>query len=125
MAKRKSKRSKSRNIVASAAKTTKTDTKSRVYAFLGTLLPVIGWIISYFACKEDKYASYYGRQGTWLLVCAVVLHFVLIFSIIGIALIPLLWVIAVILWVIGIINALSGKTRPIPITGRFAEKLKL
>lgn len=98
---------------------------SKLFAFLGVFLGIIGFIIVILVRKTDKYAMYYAKQGLVLGILGVaisVLQFILLITIIGAVLIPILWLGLFILWIIGIVNSLSGKEKPVPIIGRFAEK---
>ena len=50
----------------------KDDSDSKLFAFLGVLLTVIGYIIVMVARKEDKYAMYYAKQGLILFIAWVI-----------------------------------------------------
>lgn len=103
--------------------------EGKIFAFLGVFLTIIGFIIVLLAKKENKYAMYYAKQGLVLFIAWVIV------AIVGmiLAFIPILgwlvWVVLylgmLILWIIGWINALSGVEKPIPIIGKYAEKIKL
>lgn len=103
--------------------------EGKIFAFLGVFLTVIGFIIVLLAKKDNKYAMYYAKQGlvlfiAWVIVwvVAIVLAFI---PILGWFVIILLYICILVLWVIGWINALSGKEKPIPIIGKYAEKIKI
>jgi uncharacterized membrane protein len=107
--------------------TTKDNTDSKLFAFLGVLLTVIGYIIVVLARKNDKYAMYYAKQGLVLFIAWVVVAV----ASWAVGWIPVAgdvasWVLNAImlaLWIIGIIYALSGKEKEIPIVGPFAKKI--
>ena len=101
--------------------------ETKLFAFLGVFLTLIGFIVVLLARKHDKYAMYYGKQGLVLFIAA------LIVSVVG-GIVPFIgWffilpvgnVLVVILWVIGLINSLSGKKKPVPWIGKFADKLEI
>ena len=103
----------------------KTD-ESKLFAFLGVFLTIIGFVIAIVAKKNDKYVMYYGKQGLVLFiafviasVCSMVLS---IIPIIGAMIGWLIYVCAVVLWIFGIIYSLSGEMKPVPVIGQFAEK---
>jgi len=78
-------------------------------------------LIPLLAKKDSPYAQYHGKQGLLLLIVWVIAGFVIWFPIIG-------WIIGVlltVLFVIGIINALSGKMKPLPVIGKWAENWKI
>ena len=104
-----------------------TKDESKMFAFLGILLTVIGYVIVYFTRRKDKYAMYYAKQGLVIFIAWI------IFAVAGWMLkwIPVmggiiegvLTAIILVLWVIGIIYSLSGKEKEIPIIGAFAKKI--
>jgi len=101
---------------------------SKLFAFLGVFLTVIGFVIVFATKKEDKYAMYYGKQGlvlfiAWIIawIVTVVLAFI---PVLGWIIDILLWIGMVLLWIFGIIYALSGEEKPIPVVGGFASVLK-
>lgn len=99
---------------------------SKLYAFLGILLTIIGYIIIYFTHKNDKYAMFYAKQGLVLFISFIIAMIVVwVFSwipVIGDLISTVLWAVVLALWVIGLIYALSGKEKDIPIIGEFAKK---
>jgi uncharacterized membrane protein len=100
----------------------------KVFAFLGVFLTVIGFIIVLLAKKDSKYAMYYAKQGLVLFIAwmiAWVIGFVTMFILIGFIVMPILYIIVFILWIIGIVYSLSGEMKPIPIIGKYADKINL
>lgn len=88
----------------------------------------IFFIIGYFTVEKDSpFVKFHMKQSLALLIFAAAISFTL--SILGI--IPLLgWLIAflggilsLILFVIGIINALSGEEKELPLIGKYSENL--
>ena len=103
------------------------DSDSKLFAFLGVFLTVIGYIIVMLTRKDDKYALYYAKQGlvlfiAWVIVCIASWLFLWV-PVIGNIISIVLWAVTLALWVIGIIYALSGKEKEIPLIGQFAEKI--
>ena len=99
---------------------------SRLFAFLGILLTVIGFIIVHFTRKNDKYAMYYAKQGlvifiVWLI--AAIANWLFSFvPVIGGIIGTICWAITLVLWIIGLIYSLSGNEKDIPLVGEFAKK---
>ncbi len=94
-----------------------------LWAFIGTL-PIIGFILVMLTHKEDKYAIYYGKQGLVLGIAWIVVELVLWLLVFTIPL-ALIWnLVVLIFWILSVINAFSGKEKPTPIIGKFAEKFK-
>lgn len=109
---------------------------SKIFAFLGVFLTIIGFLIVLLTRKEDKYAMYYAKQGLVLFIAFVVVQLLGWVAVVGLFVVPLiagliglvlwiLYVVLVVLWVLGIVNAFSGKEKPIPIIGKFADKINL
>lgn len=103
--------------------------ESKTWAFLGVFLGVIGFVIVLLAKKKDEYAMYYGKQGLVLFIVAVAV--MIVGWIIG--MIPFFgWMIyrllslgILVLWIIGIIYALSGEKKEIPLVGIIAKQIKV
>ena len=99
----------------------------KLFAFLGVFLTIIGFLIVLLAKKDDKYAMYYAKQGLVLFIAVVIVSIVgSIIPLIGwFIILPVGNLILLILWIIGWINALSGKEKPIPLIGKFADKFNI
>jgi uncharacterized membrane protein len=105
-----------------------TNSDSKIFAFIGVLLTVIGFIIVFVARKKDKYAMYYARQGLVLFFLAVLIGIAtwatawipLVGPIINWAL-KLFWIV---LWIIGLIFSVSNKYQNIPLIGDTAEQFE-
>ena len=109
--------------------TKKDDSDSKLYAFLGVLLTVIGFIIVMATKKHDKYAMYYGKQGLVLFIALVIVWIIglilLPVIIIGWIISTIIWIAWLLLWILGLVNALSGEEKPVPFIGSFAKMIKL
>lgn len=84
-----------------------------VLAYIGILV-----LIPLFAAKESKFARFHTNQGLILLICSIVSYFI--------GKIPSLsfitWILSLailILAIIGIINAVKGETKELPLVGKF------
>lgn len=106
---------------------------SKLFAFLGIFLTVIGFIIVYATQKKDKYAMFYAKQGLILFIVWVIFSIALwIFMMIPFTgwvlstiLSTILWILLIVAWVIGIIYSLSDEMKEIPVIGSFAKMIKI
>jgi len=97
--------------------------ENKVWAFIAYI-----WVLSIavlLAKKDSPYAHYHAKQGFLVFLISVG---IMILNIPFFFLTPIFWIInvaLVVLSIIGIINALNGKKEPLPLIGKFAEKLKI
>lgn len=102
---------------------------SKLYAFLGIFLSVIGFIIVYATQKKDKYAMFYAKQGLVLffvwIVFSIVSWIFMMIPFIGTVISIILWILLIIAWVIGMIYSLSDEEKEIPVIGQFAKMIKI
>jgi len=105
----------------------KDNSDSKLFAFLGVFLTVIGYIIVMLARKDDKYAMYYAKQGLVLfiawIIAAVASWIVGWIPVAGQIIGYVLNAVILAFWIIGIIYSLSDKEKEIPIIGEFARKI--
>jgi uncharacterized membrane protein len=101
--------------------------ESKLYAFLGVLLLIIGYFIVYFTRKKDRYAMFYAKQGLVLFVAWVIAEvagwMLQWIPVAGDIIKFVLMALVLALWIVGIIYALSGEEKDIPIIGEFAKKI--
>ena len=74
--------------------------------------------------KNDTFVRYHVRQGLVLFIAAVIVSIIGAIPVFGLLTFPLS-IILLILFVIGVVNALEGKEKPLPVIGEWAEKLKV
>ena len=102
------------------------DSDSKLFAVLG-MIPLVGYLIVYFTRKNDDYAMYYAKQGMILFIACIIVEVALwVVSWIPVIREMVGWVLnafVLALFIIGIIYALSGKEKEVPILGEFAKKL--
>ncbi|MEM2916028.1 MAG: DUF4870 domain-containing protein [Candidatus Woesearchaeota archaeon] len=101
--------------------------ESKLFAFLAYLLNIVGFIIVLLAKKDDKFAMYHAKQSLVLFVAWVVLYLVgIVIPLLGwFIILPIGGILLFVLWLFGVINALTGKEKPLPIIGKYGEMLKL
>jgi uncharacterized membrane protein len=113
---------------------------SRVSAFLAYFLLVLGWLYVFILHRQDKFAVYHAKQSIMLVMVAIATPVVWVIfgwlisfiplvgpvlAVAGFALVIAAYVTLIVMWVIGMINALRAKARPLPMIGRWAERLPI
>jgi len=93
-------------------------------AYLGIL-----FLVPLLAAKDSPFAQYHAKQGLILFIASLCGFFIgLIFGFIPIINL-LIWIIIMALifalFLIGLFNALNGKTKPLPVIGELAKKFNL
>ncbi len=94
-----------------------------------TAMAVVAYIIFFIPllteAKNDPFVKYHVKQGLVLFICAAVVWFITqVIPVIGWMISPLLNIAILVLMIIGIINAVNGAQKPLPLVGSFADKLK-
>ena len=90
----------------------------------------IGWLISYFALykgSKTAFTSFHLRQTLLIHIISLLLRIVFAFTIYN----TMLWLYLVgaltiglfILWLIGLVDALNGRKRPVPLIGKAAQNM--
>ena len=106
--------------------TDKKNTGMAVVAYFIFFLPLLA------EAKKDPFVKYHVRQGLGLLIAFFALRFITLFLITPFsymfwsAFMFVLWLInlfLVVLLVIGIMNAINGVEKPLPVIGNWADKL--
>ena len=107
-------------------------------AFLAYLLPVFGWLYVFLFRREDEFAVYHAKQSmvltiaaigapvVWAVAAWVVAWIPLVGPVIAAALFALVLLAYVALgaiWIVGMVNALQAKMKPVPIVGTWAERI--
>jgi uncharacterized membrane protein len=110
---------------------------SRLLAFLAYLLGPIGWVIAFLFGRKDPFVRFHLRQsiGLWAGLAVGILAWFVIGGVISVvpyfgpllafgsfALVIALFAACVFLWIRGMLNALSGKIRILPLFGERAER---
>jgi uncharacterized membrane protein len=71
--------------------------------------------------KNDPFVKYHIKQGLVLLIAYVICGFIVWVPIIG----WLLGVLLFVLFIMGLMNVFAGKQQPLPVIGKYAEKLNI
>ena len=83
------------------------------------LLAYILFFIPLLAAKDSPFARYHANQGLVLFLCGLISSVLWIIPILGWIIAPILSIVITVLAVIGIINALNGKAKELPIIGKY------
>jgi len=100
--------------------------KNKVFGILAYLW--ILWLVPLLAAKESPFARYHTNQGIILFITGIalwVVNIVLMFiPIIGWLLMLCLWIAMIALWLIGLITAIKGECKPLPVIGNLFTIIK-
>lgn len=99
--------------------------ESKLFAFLAYLLSILGFIIVFLVRRHDQFAMYHAKQSLVLFIAAAILKAIAIIPLLGWFVYVVGSLIVLILWIIGLINALNGAEKPLPIVGKFSKLINL
>jgi uncharacterized membrane protein len=107
-------------------------------AFLAYLLSIPGWLYVLLFRREDEFAMYHAKQSlgltiaaigapvAWALVAWIISWVPLVGPVVAaatFALVILAYIVLFAVWIVGMVYALRGRARPVPVFGRWAERL--
>ena len=75
--------------------------------------------------KDDPFVFFHAKQGLVLFIAEVITSFIAMIPVLGWVISPIIWVFLLILSIIGIINVLAGKTKQVPVLGKYASEIKI
>lgn len=101
--------------------------EGKLFAFLAYLLGIVGFIIVLLAKKDNKFAMFHAKQSLVLFFGWIVAGVVAVLPIPFIhALISgILYLLLLILWIMGIVYALTGQEKNLPVVGQIADQFKI
>jgi uncharacterized membrane protein len=101
------------------------------------ILAYIFFIIPLLAARDNKFAMYHTEQAIILWIAFIVIYIALwivtfiigqisssiacVVSVLGI----LPWIAYLVLWIMGLMNAIGGKVKELPVVGQYGAKLNL
>lgn len=98
--------------------------ENKIFAALAYFGPL--FLVTLLLKKDSPFALYHAKQGLVLFVLSVAIGFLSSLPIIGWFLIaPIGSLLVLIFFIMGLFNALSGETKPLPLIGEYGEKLKI
>lgn|SRR5690554_1899235 len=86
-------------------------------------ITIIGWLIAYLIGKDklDAFSKYHLRQSLGLAIVGIILNIITIsISFLGM-IVNLVGLLLLVLFIIGIINAVNGQMKPLPVIGKYFE----
>lgn len=115
------------------------NSSQRYTAFISYLLPVVGWFYAIFFHRKEPFVVFHTRQAIglclfllFMLVAWGAIGYVLamipygvIFSMALFSLVIVAFFIGLVIWIMGMANALRGKVTLLPIFGRYANSIPL
>lgn len=90
-----------------------------ILSYLGIL-----FLIPLLAVKDSKFVQFHAKQGLVLFIAEIATLFIAWIPILGWIAGFFLWIIWFIFSIMGIVNVLAGKEKPIPWIGGLADKFK-
>lgn len=101
----------------------KTDTRGKEIAII-SYITIIGLIAAFIMNSEKKsdFAYYHIRQVLGLALTGIALWFIGIIPILGWLVLIFGSFLLLIMWVMGLINAINGKEKPVPVLGKKYEE---
>jgi len=67
--------------------------------------------------KKNSFAAYHIRQGLGIGLTGLVIGIIVVIPILGWLVFLVGWLLILIMWISGLLNALNGKEKPVPILG--------
>ena len=89
--------------------------KNKVLAVLAYIL----FFVPLLAAKDSKFARFHTNQGLVLFLGGIIASVVAVIPVIGWIVAPIAGLVITVLAVIGIINALNGRAKELPVIGKF------
>ncbi|TSC84879.1 MAG: hypothetical protein G01um101413_263 [Parcubacteria group bacterium Gr01-1014_13] len=91
-----------------------------------TLMAVLAYVLFFIPlltdAKNDPFVKFHVKQGLVLFIACLATGIIVRMPVIGWILIAPLNIFLLILWIIGVLNALGGKQKPLPVIGQYGEK---
>ena len=106
-------------------KSNKTNSDSKLFAFLAVFLTVIGFLVALLVKRDDEYIMFYAKQGLVLFIVGLIAKIAFWLPFIGDVVGVAVAILFVIVWIAAWINALSGEKRNTFLVGDFARKIRL
>ena len=89
--------------------------KNKVMAVLAYIL----FFVPLLAAKDSKFARFHTNQGLVLFLGGIIASVVAVIPVIGWIIAPIAGLVITVLAIIGILNALNGKAKELPVIGKF------
>jgi uncharacterized membrane protein len=93
-------------------------------------ITIIGWLIAYFAMHQPKktsLGSYHLRQTLLLFIIAIVYQIAITIIVMAVpsigTILSLVGLVFLVLWIMGLIAAINGQEKPMPLIGEKAQEI--
>ena len=112
----------------------------RQFAFFAYLVPVLGWLYVLLFERKDEFAVYHAKQSMTLTITAIAAPLIWVIAAWVLAWVPLMgsvlaaslfalvvltYLFLAVVWIVGMINALTARAKPLPVVGRWAERISI
>jgi len=104
-----------------AVPATSTEDKTAAIVSYLTLLGFIVAIIIHNS-KKTKLGAYHLRQTLGFVLCGVAMGFLVVIPVLGWIAMPFVGLFILVLWVMGLISAINGQMKPVPVLGEYFQK---
>jgi uncharacterized membrane protein len=94
----------------------------KLFGVLGYIIPILFFLPLVTDAKDNEFAKFHANQQLNLLLMIVVgqiAAFILTIVLIGLLLMPLVWLAYVVFMIMGIINVANGQMKELPVIGKF------
>jgi len=105
--------------VSAGKQKTEKNTAMAIVAYLIFFLPLLT------DAKNDPFVRYHIKQGLGLFISGIIAWIFMMISVLGLILAIPLDIILVVLLILGILHALHGEEKPLPIIGEYAKKFNI
>ncbi len=95
----------------------------RICAILAYFIIGIIWYFFDNKMKKNNFVKFHVKQAMGLIIADFLLMALLTISVIGLMLVPLFKLVAFVLAIVGIVNAVNGNKKELPIIGSYSSKL--
>lgn len=111
---------------------------NRIVAFLAYLLPILGLLYVFIASRENEFAVFHARQSLTLTAFAIgtplgwaIASWALLWiptvgpllAVPGFTMVILIFLFLAVVWILGLANALRVVQKPLPVIGRWADRI--
>lgn len=95
------------------------DSQHKLFAIIGYIIPILFFIPLLSDAKDNAFAKFHANQQLNLLLVWVVIYVLGFIPIIGWALIPFVSIAALILMIMGVLNAVNNNMKELPLIGKY------
>ena len=81
------------------------------------------FLVPMLAAPKSPYAQFHAKQGMVLFITALIMSVVMAIPILGWAIGGLGGIFVIVLMIMGILNAVNGQEKPLPVIGQYAGKI--